>query len=266
MTAALRAAAAGSAKPEVRERELHGGDAVRLSHEGQGDSGQAVEVLPVSGMRQTIGRRLQQSKIDIPHYRLVADADLGALLALRRELNDSLTEVNVSVNDLLIKCCATALTQVPDCNVQLHGDGIHRFRDADVAMAVALDTGLITPVIRSANRKGIATISNEARELVTRARAGTLKEGEFEGGTFTVSNLGMFGLKQFDAIINPPQCAILAVGAGEERVIVKDGEPEVATMLTLTLSLDHRVIDGALGARFMATLVRIIEHPGLMSA
>ncbi|HKJ21627.1 MAG TPA: 2-oxo acid dehydrogenase subunit E2, partial [Gammaproteobacteria bacterium] len=191
---------------------------------------------------------------------------IDALLALRRELNEALDDANVTVNDLLIKACASALTQVPDCNVQLHGSSIHRFRDADIAVAVALEGGLITPIIRSVNRKGVAAVSNEARELVTRAKAGTLKQEEFEGGTFTVSNLGMFGLKQFDAIINPPQCGILAVGAGEERVIVKDGEPEVATMLTLSLSLDHRVVDGALGARFLQALVRIIEHPGLMSA
>lgn len=251
---------------EALDSERHGRAAPTALEVPPAEAPAAVETIPMSAMRQTIGRRLQRSKIDIPHYRLVAEADIDALLALRGELNDSLDEANVSVNDLLIKCCATALMQVPGCNVQLHGDTIHRFNDADIAVAVALEAGLITPVIRSVNRKGVAAVSNEARELITRAKAGTLKPDEFEGGTFTVSNLGMFGIRQFDAIINPPQCAILAVGAGEERVIVADGEPDVATMLTLSLSLDHRVIDGALGARFMQALVRIIEHPGLMSA
>jgi pyruvate dehydrogenase E2 component (dihydrolipoamide acetyltransferase) len=226
----------------------------------------AVEDVPMSGMRQTIARRLQESKSTIPHFRLVADAEIDALLDLRRELNQALPGADITVNDLLIKACATALTQVPDCNVQLHGHTIRRFKDADIAVAVAMEAGLMTPIVTAANRKGIAQISNEVRDLVTRAKAGTLKQHEFEGGSFTLSNLGMFGVKQFDGIINPPQCAILAVGKGEERVVVDQGEGAIATILTLSLSLDHRVIDGATGARFMQALTRVIEHPGLMSA
>lgn len=226
----------------------------------------AVEDIPMSGVRQTIARRLQESKSTIPHYRLVAEAEIDALLDLRGELNQALPGADITVNDLLIKACATALMQVPDCNVQLHGHTVRRFKDADIAVAVALEEGLMTPIVTAANSKGIAQISNEVRDLVTRAKAGTLKQHEFEGGSFTLSNLGMFGIKQFDAIINPPQCAILAVGKGEERVIVDQGEGAIATLLTLSLSLDHRVIDGATGARFMQALVRVIEHPGLMSA
>lgn len=226
----------------------------------------AMEDMPMSAIRQTIARRLQESKSTIPHYRLVAEAEIDALLDLRRELNAALPGADITVNDLLIKACATALMQVPDCNVQLHGHSIRRFRDADIAVAVALEEGLMTPIVTAANNKGIAQISNEVRDLVTRARAGTLQQHEFEGGSFTLSNLGMFGIKQFDAIINPPQCAILAVGKGEERVIVDQGEGAIATLLTLSLSLDHRVIDGATGARFMQALVRVLEHPGLMSA
>lgn len=225
-----------------------------------------VETISLSGMRRTIARRLQAAKSEIPHYRLVADADIDALLALRGELNAALGHANVTVNDLLLKACATALSQVPECNVQFDGSDIKRFRDADIAVAVSLEAGLITPVVRAANRKGIAQISNEVRDLVTRARTGTLKQHEYEGGSFTLSNLGMYGIRQFDAIINPPQCAILAVGRGEQRVVVDDGEGAIATMLTLSLSLDHRIIDGAKGARFMQALVRVIEHPGLMSA
>lgn len=233
---------------------------------GPEHTGAAIEEIPMSGMRRTIGRRLQGSKATIPHYRLVAEAEIDALLALRAELNGALREANVSVTDLLVKACAAALVQVPDCNVQLHGDTIRRFRDADIAVAVALESGLVTPIVRAANRKGVAQVSNEIGELVTHAKAGTLTAAAFEGGTLTLSNLGMYGVRQFDAIINPPQCAILAVGKGEPRVIVKQGEGVVATVLTLSLSLDHRVIDGALGARLLQALVRFIEHPGLLSA
>ena len=220
----------------------------------------------MSGMRQTIARRLQESTSTIPHYRLVAEAEIDALLDLRTELNAALPGADITVNDLLLKACATALMHVPDCNVQLHGHTIRRFKDADIAVAVAMEEGLMTPIVTAANRKGIAQISNEVRDLVTRAKTGTLQQHEFEGGSFTLSNLGMFGIKQFDAIINPPQCAILAVGRGEERVIVDQGEGAIATVLTLSLSLDHRVIDGATGARFLQALTRVIEHPGLMSA
>ena len=223
----------------------------------------AVEEVPMSGTRLTIARRLQESKSTIPHYRLIADVRVDALQALRSELNQHLPDGNISLNDMLLKACAAALTAVPDCNVQMENNVIKRFKDADIAVAVALDSGLITPIIHSANQKGVARIAAEARDLIEKARNGKLSEEEISGGTFTVSNLGMYGIKQFDAIINPPQCAILAVGSAQRRVVVDAEQPAIATLMTLSLSLDHRVIDGAVGARFMQELAKAIEQPVL---
>ena len=222
-----------------------------------------VEEIPMSGTRQTIARRLQESKSTIPHYRLIADVRVDALMALRAELNQTLPDANISLNDMLLKACATALTSVPNCNVQMENNVIKKFKDADIAIAVALESGLITPIIRSANQKGVAQIAAEARELIEKARNGKLSEEDISGGTFTVSNLGMFGIKQFDAIINPPQCAILAVGSAQKRVIADGDQPAIATLMTLSLSLDHRVIDGAVGAGFMQELAKTIEQPVL---
>lgn len=222
-----------------------------------------VEEVPMSSTRQTIARRLQESKTSIPHYRLIADVRVDALKALRSELNKSLPDSNISLNDMLIKACATALIAVPDCNVQMENNVIRKYKDADIAIAVALESGLITPIIRSANKKGVAQIAAESRELIDKARGGKLNEEEIRGGTFTVSNLGMFGIRQFDAIINPPQCAILAVGSAERRVVAEGDQPVIATVMTLSLSLDHRVIDGAVGARFMQELAKAIEQPVL---
>ena len=213
----------------------------------------------MSGIRQTIAKRLQAAKQDIPHYRLFADVRIDALLDYRRELNNKTPDMDISVNDLLIKACAMALQQVPECNVQLHGDHIRQFSNADIAVAVAIDEGLITPIITGANRKTIEQIAIESADLIRRARGGGLKQHEYEGGSFTLSNLGMFGVRQFDAIINPPQCAILAVGKGEPRAVVDNGNITVATVMSMTLSLDHRVIDGRTGARFLQTLTSIIE-------
>lgn len=223
----------------------------------------AMEEIPMSGTRQTIARRLQESKSTIPHYRLIVDVRVDALKALRSELNQGTPDGNISLNDMLLKACATALTAVPDCNVQMENNVIKKYKDADIAVAVALESGLITPIIRSANQKGVAGIAAEARELIEKARSGKLSEEEISGGTFTVSNLGMYGIKQFDAIINPPQCAILAVGGAERRVVADGDQPAVATVMTLSLSLDHRVIDGAVGARFLQELTNVIEQPVL---
>ena len=222
-----------------------------------------LEEIPMSAIRQTIARRLQESKSTIPHYRLVADVRVDALAALRAELNKAVPDGNISLNDMLLKACATALLAVPNCNVQMENNVIKRFKDADIAVAVALDSGLITPIIRSANQKGVVQIAAEARDLIEKARNGKLSEEEINGGTFTVSNLGMFGIKQFDAIINPPQCAILAVGSAQKRVIAEGDQPAIATIITLSLSLDHRVIDGAVGAGFMQELAKAIEQPVL---
>jgi len=219
----------------------------------------------LSPMRKTIAARLQQSKQQAPHFRLVVDCEIDKLLATRKLINDNFSSVKITVNDLLVKACAEALVQNPDCNVQFDGQTLYRFEDVDITIAVALEGGLITPKITNANKKGLSTISREAADLIERAKAGRLTPDEYQGGTFTISNLGMFGVKNFDAIINPPQCAILAVGAGEKRNIVKDDVSVIATIMTLTLSSDHRVIDGATAAKFMQTLKGLIENPALLA-
>ncbi|MBB3103589.1 2-oxo acid dehydrogenase subunit E2 [Azomonas macrocytogenes] len=223
---------------------------------------------PLSAMRRAIAARLQESKRNAPHYRLTVDLDLERMLSLRQEINASVPGVKVSVNDLLIKACAQALLKVPDVNVQYDeaSQSIRRYADADIAVAVALPAGLITPIVRAANRKSIAEISEEMHRLATKAKAGTLKPDEFQGGTFSLSNLGMLGVRQFDAIINPPQAAILAIGAGEQRVVVHEGEIAIRNQVTVSLSCDHRVIDGALGATFLQELKRLVQAPTLMLA
>jgi pyruvate dehydrogenase E2 component (dihydrolipoamide acetyltransferase) len=209
---------------------------------------------------------LQASKQHSPHFRLIADLDLERLLALRKEINLGAPGVKISVNDLLVKACAQALVAVSDVNVQFDdaSQSIRRFADADISVAVALPAGLITPIVRAANRKSVSEISHDIHSLVTRAKAGTLKPEEFQGGTFSVSNLGMLGVRQFDAIINPPQGAILAIGAGELRAVARDGQIVARHQLTVSLSCDHRVIDGALGAAFLQELKRLVETPTLM--
>ena len=224
------------------------------------------ESIPMSGMRRAIASRLQTSKQQSPHFRLSVDLDLERLLAFRQEINREVPGVKISVNDLLVKACALALVAVPDVNIQFDEatQSIRRFADADISVAVALPDGLITPIVRSANRKSISDISAEIHALVTRAKAGTLKPEEFQGGTFSVSNLGMLGIRQFDAIINPPQSAILAIGTGEMRAVVRDGQIVARHQLTVSLSCDHRVIDGAAGAAFLQELKRLTETPTLM--
>lgn len=222
------------------------------------------EEQPLDGMRKTIATRLQSSKQTAPHFRVQLDAGIDQLLALRRALNDSTPEARISVNDFIIKATACALTRVPEVNVQFDGEIVRRFHDTDIAVAVALDDGLITPIVRRANRKGLVEISNDVRDLVTRARLGRLSAEEFQGGTFSISNLGMYGIKQFDAIINPPQGAILAIGAAEQRPVLKEGEWRPVTVISLSLSSDHRIIDGAVAARFMKALQGFLEQPGTM--
>ncbi|MFS2059399.1 2-oxo acid dehydrogenase subunit E2 [Kosakonia cowanii] len=226
----------------------------------------AYDSQPLSAMRRTIASRLQESKRNAPHFRLVSEVDLTRLQALRREVNSALPSLKVTLNDLLVKACAQALMSVPEMNVQYDeaSQTIRRFHTADIAIAVALPGGLYTPILREANRKTVGAISRQLHELVTRTKAGTLKAEDFQGGTFCISNLGMFGIRQFDAIINPPQCAILAVGAAESRAVVHEGQIVARERLTLSLSCDHRVIDGAVGAAFMQHLQRAIETPSLM--
>ncbi|GAB3131645.1 pyruvate dehydrogenase complex dihydrolipoamide acetyltransferase [Novispirillum itersonii] len=215
-----------------------------------------------TGMRKTIARRLAESKQTVPHFYLSVDIELDGLLALRKQLNDRPgADYKLSVNDFIIKACALALKKVPAANAMWTDEAILTFDDVDVSVAVATDAGLITPVIRNADRKGLSTISNEMKGLAKKARDGKLKPEEFQGGGFTISNLGMFGIKTFSAIINPPQSCILAVGAGEERVVVRDGAVAIRQMMTVTLSVDHRSVDGAVGAEFLSALKPLLEDP-----
>ena len=221
--------------------------------------------LPHSSMRKVIARRLTEAKQRQPHFYLTIDCELDALLKLRQELNAKAPEgkggYKLSVNDLVIKAAALALRKVPAANASWTDEAIRLYQRADISVAVAIANGLITPVIRGADLKGLAEISNEMRELAARAREGKLKPEEYQGGTFSLSNLGMYGIREFAAVINPPQGAILAVGAGEQRPIVKDGALAIATVMSCTLSVDHRAVDGAVGAEFLAAFRRLIEAP-----
>ena len=225
----------------------------------------SYEEVPLDGMRKTIARRLTQSMQEIPHFYLTVDCELDELLMARKKLNDAAGEgVKLSVNDFLIRAAALALIKVPDANVSFAGDAILKHKSADIGIAVALEGGLITPIIRNAERKGLAEISEEAKSLAERARNKKLKPNEYEGGSFSISNLGMFGIKHFTGVINPPQAAILAVGKGEERPVVRNGKLEVANVMTVTMSCDHRAIDGALGARFLDAFKSFVEYPAGM--
>jgi len=220
----------------------------------------AFEIVRMSPMRKAIARQLSLSKSTIPHFYLRAQVCVDALLALREQTR-RLEGQAFSVNDYLIRACALALRQVPDVNIQVHGDEIRRFAHADIAVAVATEKGLLTPIIRAAETKSVAAISREMRSLAESARAGSLKSEDYQGGSFSLSNLGMFGIDQFDAIVNPPQGAILAVGAARRKPVEANFALSFATVVELSLSCDHRAIDGAVGARFMAALRTLIEDP-----
>jgi pyruvate dehydrogenase E2 component (dihydrolipoamide acetyltransferase) len=224
------------------------------------------QLVPHTSMRRVIAKRLTESKQTVPHFYLTMDIELDALLKLRGELNarsakDGGGAFKLSVNDMVIKASALALRRVPKVNASFLEEGVAFYDDVDISVAVAIPDGLITPIIRRADQKGLATISNEMKDLGLRARAGKLKPEEFQGGGFSVSNLGMFGVKDFQAIINPPQAAILAVGAGEQRPVVKNGALAIATVMSATLSVDHRVVDGALGAEWLQAFKAILEEP-----
>jgi pyruvate dehydrogenase E2 component (dihydrolipoamide acetyltransferase) len=222
--------------------------------------------IPHDAMRKAIARRLTSSKTLIPHFYLTIDCRIDNLLATRAKLNEAGAKsgFKLSVNDFVVKASALALMRVPEVNASWTDTAILRHKHADVGVAVALDFGLITPIVFAAEGKGLAAISNEIKSLAERARTKKLKPNEFEGGGFAVSNLGMFGIKQFTGVINPPHAAILAVGAGEVRAIVHDGKIEAATMMTVTMSCDHRVVDGATGARFLEAFKQFIEEPAAM--
>jgi pyruvate dehydrogenase E2 component (dihydrolipoamide acetyltransferase) len=223
------------------------------------------KAVPNSSIRKVIARRLSEAKQTIPHFYVSMDFELDALLKLRADLNAKSPKekgaFKLSVNDMVIKAVATTLRRYPDVNAMWTDDAILQFEDVDVSVAVSTPTGLITPIIRKADMKGLSAISNEMKELASRAKANKLKPEEFQGGGFSISNMGMYGVRNFSAIINPPQAGILAVAAGEQRPVVKGGELGLATVMTCTLSVDHRVIDGALAAEFMQALKGVIEDP-----
>ncbi|WP_029604864.1 pyruvate dehydrogenase complex dihydrolipoamide acetyltransferase [Kozakia baliensis] len=229
-------------------------------------TGENVTRVPNSSMRKVIARRLTESKQNVPHFYVSIDVELDALLALRSQLNaaspsEGEGQFKLSVNDMLIKAAALALRAVPSVNVSYADHETIQHHDVDISVAVSIPDGLITPIVRQADKKSLREISSEARDLIKRARAGKLKPEEFQGGSFSISNMGMFGVKEFAAIINPPQAGILAIAAGEKRAVVKGDQLAIATVMTATLSVDHRVVDGALGAEWINAFRDIVQNP-----
>ena len=227
------------------------------------------EEVTLNGMRKTIAARLSKAKATIPHFYLRRDIDLDALLKFRGQLNNDLEPrgIKLSVNDFIIKACALALQEVPDANAVWAGDRLLKLKPSDVAVAVAIEGGLFTPVLRDAHQKTLSMLSAEMKDLATRAKDKKLAPHEYQGGSFAISNLGMFGIDNFDAVINPPHGSILAVGAGAKKPVVDaEGNIVAATVMSVTLSVDHRVIDGALGAEFLSAIKRNLEAPITMLA
>ncbi|MGY2988778.1 pyruvate dehydrogenase E2 component (dihydrolipoamide acetyltransferase) [Bradyrhizobium sp. USDA 4518] len=231
----------------------------------------SYEVVPHDGMRRTIAQRLTASVQNVPHFYLTIDCDIGKLLAAREEINAAAPKdkekkplYKISVNDFVIKAMAVALQKIPNCNVSWTEGGMLKHKHSDVGVAVAMPGGLITPIIRKAETKTLSTISNEMKDFAARARARKLKPEEYQGGTTAVSNLGMYGINHFTAVINPPHASILAVGTSEERPVVRGGKIEIAHMMSVTLSCDHRAIDGALGAELIGAFKQLIENPVMM--
>lgn len=233
----------------------------------------SYEEVPHDSMRKAIARRLTESIQTVPHFYLDVDCEIDALLRLREEFNaaaprgaDGAPEWKTSVNDYVVKALAAALQRVPDSNVTFTPEAMLKHKASDIGVAVAIPGGLITPIVRNAQAKTVREISGEVKELAARARERKLKPHEYEGGVSAVSNLGMYGVRNFSAVINPPQSTILAVGKGEQRMVVRDGAPAVATIMSVTLSCDHRAVDGALGAQLLSEFKRCIEHPMAMFA
>jgi pyruvate dehydrogenase E2 component (dihydrolipoamide acetyltransferase) len=261
----LRAPAAGSAAGGLVAPAMSDAQIRSLYEEG------SYELVPHDGMRRIIAQRLTASIQTIPHFYETVDCDIGRLMAAREEINSSAPKdkdgkpaYKLSVNDFVIKALALALQRVPDANVSWTEAGMLKHKHSDIGVAVALPGGLITPIVRNAESKSLSTISNEMRDLAVRARERKLKPHEYQGGTSSVSNLGMYGIKDFTAVINPPQSTILAVGAGEERAVVRSGKIEAATIMSATLSCDHRAVDGALGAQLIGAFKMLIENPVMM--
>jgi pyruvate dehydrogenase E2 component (dihydrolipoamide acetyltransferase) len=231
----------------------------------------SYEIVPHDGMRRTIAQRLTASVQTVPHFYLTMDCDIGKLLEAREEINASAPKdkekkplYKLSVNDFVIKAMAIALQRIPDCNVSWTESGMLKHKHSDIGVAVAMPGGLITPIIRNAETKSLSTISAEMKDFAARARARKLKPEEYQGGTTAVSNLGMYGIKDFTAVINPPHATILAVGTSEERAVVRAGKIEIANIMSVTLSCDHRAVDGALGAELIGEFKRLIENPVMM--
>ena len=256
--------AGGVARPAAAPPRSAAPTASPVSTPG-GAPGAAYTEVPNTTMRKVIAERLSASKREIPHFYLTIDCEVDALLALRKDLNAKSPEgdgaYKISVNDFVVRAVALALRQVPEANATWTDAAILRYTAIDISIAVATAGGLITPIIRGADNKGLAAISGEMKDLAERARDAKLMPEEYQGGGFTISNLGMFGIKEFAAVINPPQSCILAVGKGEQRPVVKDGALAIATMMTCTLSVDHRSVDGAVGAEFLAAFKPLIEEP-----
>jgi pyruvate dehydrogenase E2 component (dihydrolipoamide acetyltransferase) len=262
---AAKAPAGTPSAPAPAPKPMSDDQVLKLFAEG------SYELVPHDNMRKTIARRLVEAKSTIPHFYLTLDCELDALLALRTQLNAAAPmrktdkgeapAYKLSVNDMVIKAMAMALMAVPDANASWTDSAMVKHKHADVGVAVSIPGGLITPIIRHADEKTLSVISNEMKDLASRARSRKLKPEEYQGGTTAVSNLGMFGIKDFAAVINPPHATILAVGAGEERAVVKKGEIKVATVMSVTLSTDHRAVDGALGAELLGAFKRLIENP-----
>ncbi|TGS09219.1 pyruvate dehydrogenase complex dihydrolipoamide acetyltransferase [Mesorhizobium sp. M2E.F.Ca.ET.209.01.1.1] len=263
--AAKAPAGAPGATPAPAAKPMSDDQVLKLFAEG------SYELVPHDNMRKTIARRLVEAKSTIPHFYLTLDCELDALLALRTQLNAAapmrktdkgeVPAYKLSVNDMVIKAMAMALMAVPDANASWTENAMVKHKHADVGVAVSIPGGLITPIIRHADEKTLSVISNEMKDLASRARSRKLKPEEYQGGTTAVSNLGMFGIKDFAAVINPPHATILAVGAGEERAVVKKGDIKIATVMSVTLSTDHRAVDGALGAELLGAFKRMIENP-----
>ena len=259
--AAAAPAAAASTAPAAAPKGMSDDAVLKLFDEG------SYELVPHDGMRKTIAKRLQESKQTIPHFYVSVDVELDALLALRAQLNDSAPRredkpaYKLSVNDMVIKAMALALRDVPDANVSWTDTNMVKHKHADVGVAVSIPGGLITPIIRKAELKTLSAISNEMKDLGKRAKERKLKPEEYQGGTTAVSNMGMMGVSNFAAVVNPPHATILAVGAGTERVVVKKGEMVIVNAMTVTLSTDHRCVDGALGAELLGAFKRYIENP-----
>ncbi len=259
----LENAKSGAAAPAPTATEKEAAPAVEQKPAQAQDFGIPHEVEKLSGMRKTIARRLTESKQQVPHIYLTVDIRLDALLKLRGELNQALEPqgIKLSVNDMLIKALAKSLEQVPACNVQFAGDSMLKFERADISVAVSIPNGLITPIVKDAGAKAMSKISTEMKDLATRAKDGKLAPEEYQGGTASLSNMGMFGIKQFEAVINPPQAMIMAIGAGEKRPYVVDDALQIATVMSATGSFDHRAIDGADGAQLMKVFKELIEAP-----